>query len=649
MVNAQSFVRTRRPKYKYISRKAALIALATAATFIAMLLVTYFESNLVLARKASLATSSAAWILTALILFTDFRIAPWTITGFAFFGGLATLFEVVVLAIYAKDNLQWTSVGIEMFAVIGMLGAFQQLFYLNGCGSYMDSLYNLPVSFNEDGSIIDVMDRETTETRAGLLNQLYFWWALPVITRGYRNKKLEMGDLVSLAPSNNPRMIYSRFDSVHSKGGHSLLNSLYECNKDSFWLCGFVLLISSAVGFLSPVLLEKLLNHVADAKEDTSHGYVLAGLLFFVKVVQSILEHQFWIVGVRCGMRCQSALMTKVYSKALKLSQSSLRNHSLGQIVNFMSVDAARISDSSAVQMFHWGSWSALLSLVVCIYSLHRILGYSMIIGFIIIMSFWPVAIFLVRKVKAASNEVQEKKDERAKSAGEALTMIKLIKSLQWEGYVLDVIGRKRTAEVKAQVRRSVYGGLIQLWNNLTQIAAPISTFVVYSIVEGKPLTAAVAFTSLTWFAMLTRVLQTIPGFLTSAADCLTSLDRLEKFLNSGELPKQANLDDALEISLIDDSVETGDTTSAEEFKSDKNTIMIEIRRGFFAWGEGANEMEEVNIENSSPKDSLLSNAQSISSAENRYVLHNINLSIEKGSLVFIVGPVGSGMHDLRL
>jgi ABC-type multidrug transport system fused ATPase/permease subunit len=470
---------------------------------------------------------------------------------------------------------------------------------------------------------------ETIETKAGILSQLFFWWSLPMIVQGYRKKELVMSDLVLVSTRNKPEIAFEKFSVYYNqKNRKSLLRVLYEMNIDSFWNCGAILLFSTIVGYLSPIILQFLLDHIASDRSDYVTGIIISFILFATKVIQSVTEHQFWIIGVRCGMRCQSALMAQVYKKALKLSNSSLKKYSIGEIVNLMSVDACRISDSSVIQLFHWGTWCALLTSIISLVGLYNLLGYSMFFGIAIISSFWPVSIYLSRKVKATSLEVQKRKDQRARYAGNAVGALKLVKSLQWENYILKILGMKRDAEIDSLVKRSIYGGVIDLWSNITQTAAPIGTFLIFSLVEGKDLSASVVFTSLTWFSMLNRALSIIPGGITSLMDTLASMERLESFFTASEIWNSNFIEASPSIS--------------------KSTV-ISIKDAGFSWNEDHVSLSDLEVDGANKETDTLINSVflSINSTPVTGCLHDINLTITEGEMVFIVGPVGCGKSSL--
>ena len=104
-----------------------------------------------------------------------------------------------------------------------------------------------------------------------------------------------------------------------------------------------------------PVSLSALLDCIAaidDGERDSAdyqlfgvgYGqvYALAALLFAASATKSVCMHQFWMIGIRCGMHMQSGLMAKVFDAGIKLRGRS--SYDDGALVNLMLVDACRIA-----------------------------------------------------------------------------------------------------------------------------------------------------------------------------------------------------------------------------------------------------------------------------------------------------------------
>lgn len=81
------------------------------------------------------------------------------------------------------------------------------------------------------------------------------------------------------------------------------------------------------------------------------------------------------------------ATSTLIYRKALKLSKSALAETTVGQMVNLISNDAARFE--LATVHFHY-LWLAPLETVIVMVLMYFYVGYSGMIGIILLLAFVP-------------------------------------------------------------------------------------------------------------------------------------------------------------------------------------------------------------------------------------------------------------------
>lgn len=173
-----------------------------------------------------------------------------------------------------------------------------------------------------DGEEEEDDDEEQLESHSSVMSRLTFWWITPLLSKGYRAKTLGPEDLPHLERSDQPPVAHAAFRRewartvaraapaarAKGRGGHMVLGALIRANWVTFVACGLVLVASTVLQLTIPVVLNRLLDHIdagAGAPGGVALGYTLAVGLFVLVVLQSMTEHQFWIWGIRCGMRCQ--------------------------------------------------------------------------------------------------------------------------------------------------------------------------------------------------------------------------------------------------------------------------------------------------------------------------------------------------------
>ncbi|XP_011615233.2 multidrug resistance-associated protein 1 [Takifugu rubripes] len=475
------------------------------------------------------------------------------------------------------------------------------------------------------------------EPGASFLSRITFWWITKMMVKGYK-QPLEEKDLWSLNRDDRsenvvPQLVhhwntecekvkreerknmYSSKVVLHPKGKEDqsveeseiLIVKKTQTTKEPslFWaLCltfGPYFLISclykfiqDVLMFIGPEILRLLINFVNNSDAPSWHGYFYTSLLFVCTSVQSLVLQKYFHVCFVSGMRLRTAIIGAVYRKALVISSTARRTSTVGEIVNLMSVDAQRFMDLiTYINMI----WSAPLQVVLALYFLWQTLGPSVLAGVGVMVLMVPVNAVIAMKTKTYQVAQMKSKDSRIKLMNEMLNSIKVLKLYAWELAFKDKVSEIREHEL-CVLKKAAYLGAM---STFTWVCAPflvaLSTFTVYVLIdENNVLDAQKAFVSLALFNILRFPLNMLPMVISSIVQASVSLKRLRVFLSHDELQK----DNVLRKPVV---------TSPHS---------ISINDGVFSW---------------STKESLL--------------LKKLNVCIPEGSLVAVVGPVGSGKSSL--
>ncbi|CAF1415524.1 unnamed protein product [Rotaria sordida] len=191
-------------------------------------------------------------------------------------------------------------------------------------------------------------------------------------------------------------------------------------------------------------------------------------------------------------------------------------------------------------------------------------------------------------------------KDERIKMMNEILNGIRVLKLYAWEMAFIRSITRIREKELGYIRQKAIIGAISNILWTFAPILVGITTFATYVLLsDSNILTADKAFVSLALFNLLRGPLVSFPNMINSIVDARVSSNRIGKFLNNDEIDKYA-----------------------------VDRVSNELSHG-----------NSVNIENGSFRWSNL--------VDGPLVLKNINLQIHQGSLVALVGMVGSGKSSI--
>ncbi|CAH1406916.1 unnamed protein product [Nezara viridula] len=367
----------------------------------------------------------------------------------------------------------------------------------------------------------------------------------------------------------------------------SVVPALSKAFGAVFLFATFLQLIDVILTFTSPQLLKMVINFVS-SDEPKWHGYFYAGLLLFFTSVQSLIQSQYNNKISMVGLRMRTSIMTAVYRKALKLSSSARKYSTLGEIVNLMAVDSQTFMNV----MPHLNTlWSAPLQIALSLVFLWQQLGPSVLVGLGVMLIMIPANAFFANVTKNLQVKQMKYKDERVKTTNEVLSGMKVLKLYAWEPSFEDDVLKIRAKEAKV-LRKAAYlrAGISFIWT-CAPFLVSLLTFMTYVLIdENNVLDSAKVFVSLSLFNILKTPLAMVPVMISSMVQAAVSIKRINKFLNSEEL----------DLKIIS--------------HDDKEDDPLVIEKGTFSWG-----------------------------AAEKPTLRNLNLRVKPGSLVAVVGAVGSG------
>ncbi|KAF8788621.1 Canalicular multispecific organic anion transporter 2 like protein [Argiope bruennichi] len=512
-----------------------------------------------------------------------------------------------------------------------------------------------------------------------LLSRLFFSWINRLIWHGYNNL-FNIDKLDVLGPKRRSKYVHQRLQKQWIKEenrykclqedkavptriccnrGPSLLLALGKALFPWLLVAATLEFINNFVSLVPPIILDYIITFIGN-NEATWHGYVYAFLLFLTAAFTTLstIHNQHYLITASIIPR--TGLNTAIYHKVLKLSNSSRRNYTVGELCNLIGVDVQRLFEQLwTINLV----WSCPMRIVLVMVLLWQYLGVASLAGVFVMLLIMPIT----TKLASTSHKLQKKqmgwKDARLRQMGEILSGIKVLKLFAWENAFMKTIGSIREKEAVTLKKLAFVNGTITFlwicapflkkqmgwkdarlrqmgeilsgikvlklfaWENAFMktigsirekeavtlkklafvngtitflwICAPfliaISSFVTYVLIDEKNiLDASVAFVSLTLFNNLRTNMASIPELVAQLTQTRVSLKRVTDFLLSEELKGRPPNDDTIDNDAI------------------------EIDGGAFCWTK-----------------------------EDLPFLRDISMSVTRGSLVAVVGPVGSGKSAL--
>ncbi|KAN0061178.1 Transporter of the ATP-binding cassette (ABC) [Thecaphora frezii] len=393
-----------------------------------------------------------------------------------------------------------------------------------------------------------------------------------------------------------------------------------------------------------PFFLNKILTYIAERGErkqgtlDGARPFHLAVLyafgMLFGQIGASLCSSRALFTGRRICIRLRAILITEIVTKTLRRKDSGGtktnkeegaadqgenpddakkedneegkdKRASDGQIVNLISVDVFKVSEICAY--LHFLVPKAPVTIALCLYYLIRLLGWSAVIGFMVLLASMPAQALVSTWFVKLQRRLLEMTDKRLNLATEVLGCIKTVKFFAWE----DSFNARMDETRQQELRTLAIRYLAWLCNTLTYTGAPMmvtcATFGAHTKLFHQPLTAETAFTALALFNTLRNPLDALPDMIVQILNSLVSVRRIDAYLREEETQKYQQL-------LV-----------SEEERMPEDPVV-----GF----------QDATFTYSDEEDALDNGA---------FCLRDLNLSFPVGKFSVIAGPVGSGKTSLLL
>ncbi|GJV23002.1 ABC transporter C family member 14-like protein [Tanacetum coccineum] len=434
---------------------------------------------------------------------------------------------------------------------------------------------------------------------ASILSKTFWLWLNPLLKKGYKTP-LVIEDIPTLSPEHRAEKLSLMFEKnwpkTEEKSKHPVRTTLLRCFWKDIAFTGCLAVVKLGVAYVGPLLIQRFVDFTSGIRSSPYEGYYLVLILLVAKFLEVLTQHHFNFHSQKLGMLIRSTLITSLYKKGLRLSCSARQSHGVGQIVNYMAVDAQQLSDIM-VQLH--AIWLMPLQVAVALAILYMYLGTSVVVTLVSVLLILLLVFVGTKRNNRYQFNIMTSRDSRMKATNEMLSYMRVIKFQAWEQHFNDRIQSFRESEYGwlCKFMYSIGGNMILLWS--TPLFISTVTFG-SGILLGVNLDAGTVFTATSLFKNLQEPIWNFPQSMISLSQAMISLGRLDEYMNSKEL----------------------DEGSIERNANDDDMTAVSVQNGSFSWNDDEDAAEEETIK-------------------------NLNFKIKKGELAAIVGTVGSGKSSL--
>ncbi|KAI4307898.1 hypothetical protein L6164_031025 [Bauhinia variegata] len=455
---------------------------------------------------------------------------------------------------------------------------------------------------NGNSTVSNSYDSNKTKgyENAGLLGVLTFSWLTPLIALG--NKKiLNHEDLPKLSSNDSVYGSFPNFrENIESKyGGTNRVTTLHLAKTlifsvwKGFLLSGFFAFLNTCASYAGPYLIETFVQYLNGRRDFENEGYILALAFLVAKLVEGFAQRHWVFRFQQVGVRVQAMLVAMIYTKGLNLSSQAKEGRTSGEIINLMTVDAARVGE------FCWymhDPWITLLQIILALLILYKSVGLASIAALVATVILMLANSPLVSFQKKFQGKLMETKDRRMKATSEILKNMRILKLQAWEMKFLSKIIEVRNLETIWLKKYLIWNGIARFLFSSAPTFVAVVTFGA-CILLGIPLESGKILSTLATIQILQQPMYSLPDAIAVIAQTKVSLERIASFLC---------LDD-LQPDII------------EKLPRGASNIAIEIVDGNFSWDFSST----------------------------THTLQNINVKVGHGMKVAVCGTVGSGKSSL--
>ncbi|KAF2638302.1 putative ABC multidrug transporter [Massarina eburnea CBS 473.64] len=472
--------------------------------------------------------------------------------------------------------------------------------------------------------------KSSPEDYSGLYSQGVLWWLNQLVWQGAQHV-LRPRDLYPLTHDMTAEVLGPQFWTQWTSGKHTAKGQLpWELVKLLKWAI-FVPVMPRialiAFTLCQPLLLKRLLRFLTSDDENRRIGYGLIGAYGIVYLGIAVSSAFYWHRHYRFLIKLRGTLITTIFHKATELNLVALDSSTS---VTLMSTDVERVV-RGLIDLHEF--WANFIQVGFCAWLIRVELGLACLAPIGVALVTFGVTIWLTNFTTAFQMKWVKKIEERLGFTTAMLGAIRYIKMSGLSSKVGPLLEHTRLEEVQAAGKFRLLSVATSTLGNVPLLISPVIAFIIHAVTRAKDettLDATRLFTALSLLILLCEPLFLVLGGLINFMSAVGCLERIETFLTK---PSREDNRRILQNPMQDLPNPLIDTRSPGEREgpqlncttknekpalSDLTSACISIEDGSLGWEQ-----------NGEP------------------VLNGINITVPRGQLTMISGPVASGKSTL--
>ncbi|XP_065333029.1 ATP-binding cassette sub-family C member 4-like [Cloeon dipterum] len=488
---------------------------------------------------------------------------------------------------------------------------------------------------------------------ANPLSVMFFAWTLAVFRRVKEDTHLELKDLYAPLTEDEAKALGDRLDRHWAKKVEEstpekpprLIFVMFRTFWREFILIGVLDFLSEPViRIIQPLILGRLLLYFKEGSTVTyEEAWFLAAAIVFLQAANAILVNQYSHKAWHTGLKMKVAACSLMFRKALRLSKTALGQTATGQIVNLLANDVSRFD---LVAYFIHLMWTSVLILFIVSWIVVEELGTAGLYGVAVVLVVCPIQSYTARLTSKFRGKTAFRTDHRVRLMSEIIDGIQAIKMYAWEKPFGELIAQSRRDEIKWIRRSSFIRGMYMTFLMFTTRMAVFCTLLAF-VLAGNVLSADRVFVVSALYGVLAHAMSGVfVRGLAEFAECWVSTNRIQTFLLRDEFKgRPSDLSHTMRFEIekkpFNHNSISEEKLSPEEEKIINSAILTDEDLGILDDGD------KTPSENPEPGTVLIENASASWVKGGDVTLNKINLHAEPGSLVAVIGAVGSGKSSL--